>query len=333
MLNIYAISDLTNNLKIEFNEKEKVFPYCLSDLSSESLLSIYSNNKPLLKNLNSFLNLINENDFYFDWSFFKTNLLFFNCTTKILKAMWTNAYYYLYKSDMENVILEFSNIFNLLKPLKDLAFFSDYLSLGSYIGLVLGSLQKNRNSLHPYFQNKIIRDFTNCLNVQISDSLLIKRTLKFNSLFKTRLIEDLNTNELLDMDGKDPSDANNIEQYYSMCRILESRTQAKNIAKKMDSSLRTLKAEILLNLIDLALKSHKNFFGQYPKSLKELYNFSMVKQIRDPYSNSSFLYKKIDDQSYLMQSSGLLDLHDFEESGYHPLRILVKSDSVINSII
>jgi hypothetical protein len=332
MLNIYAISDLTNNLEIEFNEKEKIFPYCLPDLSPESLLRIYLTNKPILEKLTSHFNLINKYDFRFDWSFYKINQIFFNCSTRILKAMWTNSYYYLYKMDIENAVLEFLNIFNFLKPLKDLAFFSDYMCTGSFIGLVLGALQKYRNNLEPNLQIKIIEKFTKCLNSQISDTLIVKRTLKYDLLFKSKIIEDQNFDELLDTDNKETNDPNEISQYYTMCRTLESRTQDKNKAKKMDSSLKTLKAEILLNIIDLSLKRHRNLLGQYPKSLEEICDCSTVKKIRDPFSRDSFIYKKVDDQSYLIHSSSLIGLREFEASGYHPLFIAVKSDAIVYPI-
>lgn len=333
MLGINILSKLVKKLQFGPANCEWYLNYasCIIKAPLKDLFQINMENGPVLCQCDYYLQKISEKDFRFDWEFNKERTAFFQCTREIFKAKLASAIYCARINDLDRAVLKFIDLFSNTKQSKDLNFFLEYrFDTRCILDTTLGFLHPNRNKFSYSMRRLIILGFLNTINRSISDTEIINRDQKYCEMFKNEFIAETKEGETWELQNCPAEQIESMKQYYS--NILEdlSKPTPDDHLKRLKNCLMNVSTEILLTIMDLALKGFQEQHSDYPNHLDQLVPEFLPSMINDPYSGSPFLYKRINKSSYIIHSAELTDTKIIENLEYHPLKLVVKSDQIQN---
>ena len=333
MLDTNKLSELIKKFKFLPVNQDWYTYYTDSIIKSplKELLQVNIENGPVLCQCDYYLQKISKKDFRFNWEFNKERMAFFQCTREILKAKLTSAIYCTRIKDPDRAAMKFIDLFSNTKQSKDLGLFYEYvLDTQCIHGSTLRFLHQNRNTFSYSMRRLIIFSFLNTITRSISNTELLNRDTRYCEMFKNEIIEEIISNEQLELQNCPEDKIESTKQFYSNMLDDQSKPTSDEHLKKLESCLNIGSTEILLTLLDLALKGFQERHSDYPSHLDQLVPEFLPSMINDPYSGRPFIYKRINDTSYTIHSVGPKDAKIIENQSHNSLKLVVKSDQIQN---
>lgn len=330
MLDADAISSLANKLHFVKAEFHRWSMPDLEGLPLETLLEVNAENGPVLRQCQELLHQITRDDFVFEWAFYQRNEAFFQSVEKILMALWMEGLGDERQGDLNGAILNALESLALTKPLKDVAFLDDFLTLARFlISPILGTFKTQRNDFSPALRKLIIGRCLAVLDESLPDADLLSRSVGYLTRFQGEIVDDLKKAEKEELAKCGAGEAEEVKDYYATSVQSASSPYTPEELEKMEWGLKLIRAQLSLVLLDQGLRNYKEEHGDYPQELGQLIPDYIPRRVEDPYGHGDFVYKRINSSSYTLCSAGYFGLSEILKSGGHPLMLKVWEDLVV----
>jgi hypothetical protein len=330
MLDVHVLRTLADKLHFVTEDVEGWTPPNFEGIPLETLLQANAKNGPVLRQCQELLHQITRDDFVFEWDFYQRNEALFKSVAKILRALWMEGLGNARQGNLNEAILNALDSLALTRPLKDVAFLNDYLTLQRFLTLpILGIFQKHRNDFSPELRKLIIKKCLAILNDSLPDVGLLGRSVGYLTGFQREIVGDFKKAEKEELRNCLPTESEEIQNHYAMCVKSASEPYTQKHLEKMEWSLKKLRAEVLMTLLDLGLKNYREVHADYPQGLGHLLPDFMPCQAVDPFGEGDFVYERASSDSYSLYSAGYFGLSDIQKSGGHPLALKVRDDLVV----